>query len=161
MDTNEELMQDGQCKMDGDSNSNICFIYQTSTHFLNITSMHIQKLLLKIVSGDHKTDLICKYIRCPNFRAVMKAKSSGNLPEVFHTQQVTDLNNLYNFSIPVFVSLCADAAVVGINGGFCFGYKNKIISSTNPAFEQQCILFGFVLDIPTYFQKCVFNSSAI
>ena len=55
--------------------------------------VHTQPLLLKIVIGDHKTDVINKYIRCPKFRASMKAKAFGNLLGVFDSQEVTDLNN--------------------------------------------------------------------
>ena len=55
--------------------------------------VHTQPLLLKIVNGDHKTDVISNYIRCPKFRSAMKTKAFGNLLGVFDSQEVTDLNN--------------------------------------------------------------------
>lgn len=78
METYEELKVRWRMQTDADSWKN---------------HVHTQPLLLKIVIGDHKTDVISNYIRSPKFRASMKANSFGNLLGVFDSQEVTDLNN--------------------------------------------------------------------
>ena len=50
--------------------------------------IHIQPLLVGILTGEEKSEEVCKYITCPKFRATMKAKSLGNLLDMFDSMEV-------------------------------------------------------------------------
>ena len=114
--------------MDADSSNNTQMLFMKY-------HVHTQPLLLKIVKGDHKTDVITNYIRCPKFRTTMKAKAFGNLLGVFNSQEVTELSN-HDFSMLVLVSPHADAAAGGCNGGLRIRCKRATRASSHLLPEQ-------------------------
>ena len=50
--------------------------------------VHAQPMLLGVMTGDIKSDVVSKYISYPKFRAGMKAKSLGKLLDTFDTEEV-------------------------------------------------------------------------
>ena len=47
-----------------------------------------QPLLLGMITGNIKSDVVSKYISCAQFRAGKKAKSFGKLLDTFDTEEV-------------------------------------------------------------------------
>ena len=48
----------------------------------------LQPSLLKVITGEYKTDAVMKYITSPNFRERKRASSFGNLLDIFSTEEV-------------------------------------------------------------------------
>ena len=48
----------------------------------------IQPSVLKIITGECKTDVVMNYITSPKFREGMRASSFGNLLDIFSTEEV-------------------------------------------------------------------------
>ena len=121
-------------------------------------------MLLRMTTGQHKTEISSQYIRCPKFRARMKTRSFGCLFEVLSMEEVLYVMCV-NYYISTLLLLVCNFLHVQRQQllNIVFDFVLDVVNNTqhqHPSFldnEDHC--FGFAMDvlIPEV-QLCVTNN---
>ena len=123
-------------------------VSQIVTKMACIINIHIQPMLLGMISRDTKNDAVMKYISCHKFRARVKAHCFGNLVNIFNSEEVCFhqlyLVHAYAKYCVVYSELCSCNSYLKL---LCFGFIVDVL------LPEVCIMLSHTKII--YFTMCI------